>query len=86
MHADMNDNDNQLVLDIRGQICPSCLLIALKEVTENAEKINAKALSVLIISDDRHATATIPDAVHAMGLSTTINKTDTGYEILIHKD
>lgn len=79
-------DDKQLVLDIRGQICPSCLLIALKEVTKNADKINAKQLSVLILSDDRHATATIPDAVHAMGFSTVINKTDAGYEIVIHKE
>jgi len=81
----MNDN-SQLVLDIRGQICPSCLLIALKEVTKNADKINTKEFSVLVLSDDRHATATIPGAVHSMGFSTAINKTDAGYEILIHKE
>lgn len=81
----MNDN-KQLVLDIRGQICPSCLLIALKEVTNNADKINSKEFSILILSDDRHATATIPDAVHAMGFSTAVNKKDAGYEILIHKE
>ena len=81
----MGDN-NQLVLDIRGQICPSCLLIALKEVTKNADKINSKKLTLLILSDDRHATATIPDAVHAMGFATVTNKTDAGYEILIYKE
>ncbi|MCW8900145.1 MAG: sulfurtransferase TusA family protein [Gammaproteobacteria bacterium] len=81
----MNNNKQQLVLDIRGQICPSCLLIALKEVTINADKLNNKEMSILILSDDRHATATIPDAVHSMGFSTTISKTDDGYEILINK-
>ena len=85
MGTDMND-DNQLVLDIRGQICPSCLLIALKEVTTNADKINAKEFNILILSDDRHATATIPDAVHKMGLATTVDKTDAGYEIRIYKE
>lgn len=79
-------DDDQLVLDIRGQICPSCLLIALKEVTTNADKINAKEFSILILSDDRHATATIPDAVHAMGFSTTVDKTDAGYKIVIFKE
>lgn len=79
-------NNNQLILDIRGQICPSCLLIALKEVTENADKLNNKEMSIQILSDDRHAIATIPDAVHIMGFSTTISKTDDGYEILIHKE
>lgn len=79
-------NDNQFTLDIRGQICPSCLLITLKEVIKNADKINSKELNLLILSDDRHATATIPDAVHAMGFTTTTNKTDAGYEILIYKE
>lgn len=81
----MTDN-NEHVLDIRGQICPSCLLIALKEVTSNADKINNKELTIRILSDDRHATSTIPDAVHSMGFSTNVNKTDAGYEILIHKE
>jgi TusA-related sulfurtransferase len=81
----MTDN-NEIVLDIRGQICPSCLLIALKEVTNNADKISNKELMIRILSDDRHATSTIPDAVHSMGFSTNVNKTDAGYEILIHKE
>ena len=78
--------DNQIVLDIRGQICPSCLLIALKEVTGHADKINDRLLSVLIVSDDRQATSTIPGAVHSMGFSTRVDKTDAGYEILVHKE
>ena len=82
----MNGNTNQLVLDIRGQICPSCLLLALKEVTNNAEKIASEDFSILIISDDRHATATIPDAVNNMGFSTTVDKTEEGYKILIFKE
>jgi len=77
---------NEIVLDIRGQICPSCLLIALKEVTNNADKISNKELTIQILSDDRHATSTIPDAVHSMGFSTDVNKTDAGYEIRIHKE
>ena len=81
----MTDN-NKIVMDIRGQICPSCLLIALKEVTTNADKLNNKELSIQILSDDRHATSTIPDAVHSMGFSTTVNKIDSDYEILIYKD
>ena len=81
----MSEQSDQLVLDIRGQICPSCLLLALKEVTSSAEQIEAGRYSILIISDDRHATATIPDAVHNMGFTTAIDKTDRGYEILIYK-
>lgn len=82
----MSKNNSQLVLDIRGQLCPSCLLLTLKEVTNNASKLEAKDFTILVISDDRHATATIPDAVHNMGFTTTIEKTIQGYQILIFKE
>ena len=42
--------------------------------------------SILVISDDRHATATIPDSVRNMGFSTNVEKTDNGYQILIFKE
>jgi len=82
----MSDNDNQLKLDIRGQICPSCLLLTLKEITAHADKINNGEYSVLVISDDRHATATIPDAVHNMGFSSKTEKVDGDYHILISSE
>lgn len=82
----MGENNNQIVLDIRGQICPSCLLIALKEVTNNIDKISSGDLTLLIISDDRHATSTIPDSVKAMGLEAAVEKSDKGYEILISRE
>ena len=82
----MNDNNDKLELDIRGQICPSCLLLALKEVTGNTEKIDSRELTVHVISDDRQATTTIPDAVQKMGFSSRIDKKDDGYHILIFKE
>lgn len=75
-----------ITMDIRGQICPSCLLLALKEVNSNIEAIKREELEIKIISDDRHATATIPDAVVKMGLTTTVEKSDGSFVIRIfHK-
>ena len=77
---------NNIEMDIRGQICPSCLLIALKEVTNNANSIRNKETTITIISDDRHTTTTIPDAVHSMGFLANVSKTGKGYEIVIFKE
>lgn len=73
-------------MDIRGQICPSCLLLALKEINENIDEIKRGEREICILSDDRNATATIPDAVMKMGLSTAVEKSDEGFEIRIYKE
>lgn len=82
----ISENSKQFVIDIRGQICPSCLLLTLKEVTSKAIDLETGDFSILVISDDRHATATIPDSVRNMGFSTSVEKTDNGYQILIFKE
>jgi TusA-related sulfurtransferase len=77
---------NIIKMDIRGQICPSCLLLALKEVNANIEAIKRGESEIRILSDDRHATATIPGAITKMGISTAVEKTDEGFEIRIFKE
>ena len=77
---------NIIKMDIRGQICPSCLLLALKEVNANIGEIKRGDSEIRLLSDDRHATATIPDAITKMGLSTSVKKSDEGFEIRIYKE
>ena len=77
---------NTIKMDIRGQICPSCLLLALKEVNANIEAIKRGESEIRILSDDRHATATIPDAITKMGISASVEKTEEGFEIRIFKE
>ena len=72
-------------MDIRGQICPSCLLLTLKEVNSHIGMIKSGEVEVKILSDDRHATITIPEAVNKMGLSTEIAQEQEGFTIRINK-
>ena len=72
-------------MDIRGQLCPSCLLLALKEVNTNIQSIKSGESEINILSDDRHATVTIPDAVAKMGLTTSVEKGSEGFEIRIYR-
>lgn len=82
----MSDEAKIITMDIRGQICPSCLLLALKEVNANISGIRKGQVVICVQTDDRHATITIPEAVEKMGLSTRLNKDKNGYEIHILKN
>lgn len=71
-------------LDISGQICPSCLLLTLKELNQNAAAVRSGATEIVVTTDDRQATTTIPDAVHKMGYTAEVSRTAAGYRICVH--
>jgi TusA-related sulfurtransferase len=70
-------------LDIRGQICPSCLLLTLKELNRHAAAIRGGGTEIVVTTDDRQATATIPSTADRMGFSTEVSRLDGGYRIRI---
>jgi hypothetical protein len=72
-----------IALDIRGQICPSCLLLTLKEVNRHAAAIRDGGIEIVVTTDDRQATATIPSTVDRMGFGTEVSRLDGGYRIRI---
>ena len=71
-------------LDICGQICPSCLLISLKEVNRHRELLLTGG-ELHIYTDNRQAINTIPGSVNSMGYDTEIVKTKGRYCIEIRK-
>ncbi len=81
----MDDRDI-ITLDIIGQICPACLLITLKEMNRHKERLKAGDSILIVKTNHRDATRTIPDAATAMGYSVSVEKKDTYYEITIKKD
>ena len=70
-------------LDIRGQICPSTLLTALREVNLRKDALKTGASQLVILTDDRNATATIPNAVDNMGYPVTVLREDGHYRITV---
>jgi hypothetical protein len=70
-------------LDIRGQICPSCLLLTLKAVNQNSAGLRRAATEVVVFTDDRMAVNTIPDAVGKMGFQAEISQGERGYCIRV---
>lgn len=70
-------------VNILGQVCPACLLVALKELNHNREKLKKGEVEILIKTDHRDATRTIPDSAKAMGYNVDVKKVDTYYEIKV---
>ena len=75
--------ENIIIHDIRGQICPSCMLFTLREVNEQRSALKNNNLQILIKTDNRDATTTIPDALSSMGYDSTVEKKEGYYEIRI---
>lgn len=78
------DKVNTIHLDISGQICPSCLLLTLKELNQHADAVRSGATEIVVTTDDRQATATIPEAVQKMGYVAEVSRQPQGYRICVH--
>lgn len=70
-------------LDIRGQVCPSCLLLTLREVNNHHAALSEGRLCLTVLTDSRDATGTIPAAVKNMGLAAQLDKVEDYYRVTI---
>lgn len=71
-----------LQFDLRGQICPSTLLTALREVNRHRQELRRGEAQLTIHTDNRDSTATIPEAVRNMGYRVAVEKKEGHY--LLH--
>jgi TusA-related sulfurtransferase len=72
-------------LNMLGQVCPACLLVALKEINTNRDRLRNGEAEILIKTDHRDATRTIPDSAASMGYNVDVRKVTSYYEIRIGK-
>lgn len=79
----MEKFQENMVLDIRGQICPACLLITLREINNNKALLRTGRTKLIVKTDHRDATRTIPGAATAMGYNIDVTKKDGFYEITV---
>ena len=70
-------------LNILGQVCPACLLVVLKALNDHEESLRSGDTRLVVRTDHRDSTRTIPDAAQRMGYAVEINKVETFYEISI---
>lgn len=73
-------------MDIRGQVCPSTLLTTLREINLQQEPLRDGEMVLEILTDNRHATATVPEAARNMGLAVKVEKQDGYYLIRVQSE
>lgn len=72
--------------DICGQVCPSTLLYALKEINAYSEELRDKAVKLLFRTDNRDAVVTIPESASNMGYTVSVTKAENCYVIEVRKE
>lgn len=70
-------------LDMRGQICPSALLMALREINRNKSDLKSGSLTLVLLTDNRDSTITIPESAAMMGYEAHVIKVEGYYRIEI---
>lgn len=72
-----------LDFDIRGQICPSTLLIALREINSHQQALLGRTLRLRFLTDNRDCVTTIPESARNMGYAAEVRREDGSYVIEI---
>jgi len=72
-----------LNFDIRGQICPSALLTALRELNRHRKALKKGTVCLQFLTDNRDATVTIPGAAQNMGYQVEVKKEDSHYLVVV---
>lgn len=70
-------------LNILGQVCPACLLVVLKALNEHEQNLRSGTTRLLVRTDHRDSTRTVPQAAEKMGYAVEVKKIDRCYEISI---
>ncbi|MDX2480411.1 MAG: sulfurtransferase TusA family protein [Desulfuromusa sp.] len=82
----MNEKTNNSVeIDVCGQICPSSLLTALREVNNYKELLRDGSIRLDILTDNHDSTNRICEAIGNMGYHVEVKDKNNYYEISIAK-
>lgn len=81
----MDDSTEQKIVDIdmRGQVCPACLLVAMDKMNKNRDVLKSGETKLCIQTDNREATTTIPTTARNMGYNVKVTKMETYYRICV---
>jgi len=70
-------------INMLGKVCPSTLLIALREMNTHKTELRSGSLRLVLVTDNRDATVTIPDAAATMGYAVSVAQDGACYRIEI---
>jgi len=72
--------------DIRGQICPSSLLLALREINTHQEALRDRVVQLRFLTDNRDCVTTIPESTRNMGYAVEVRREGGCYVIEVRGD
>lgn len=75
----------KIELNILGQVCPACLLVVLREMNTHRLQLKNGEVQLIIKTDHRDTTRTIPESARKMGYDVDVRNLETSYEIIIGK-
>ncbi|HHO48380.1 MAG TPA: sulfurtransferase TusA family protein [Desulfobacteraceae bacterium] len=78
-------DSKKIELDILGQVCPACLLVVLREMNTHQRELKNGEARLVIRTDHRDTTRTIPESARKMGYDVEVRNLETCYEITIGK-
>lgn len=70
-------------IDLRGRICPSTLLTALREINGAKQALKALAITLVFLTDNRSSTTHISETATNMGYKVKVEKKEGFYRIAI---
>ena len=81
-----NAQPRKIKIDIRGQVCPSSLLSTLREINLHHNSLHSGSDIINVLTDNRDALTTIPQAAMNMGYFVKVLKKEGYYSIAISKE
>lgn len=76
---------NTVNVDARGFVCPSSLLVALRELNKHKEGLQSGQIRVEFLIDNHDSTNRICEAVKSMGYTFEVTDGHNGYAIAVYK-
>lgn len=73
-------------IDVCGQICPSTLLTALREINSHKDALKGGTLQLVILTDNHDSTNRISEAVKHMGYLLEVEDRNDHFKISISKN
>jgi TusA-related sulfurtransferase len=70
-------------VDLRGFVCPSSLLVALRELNKYRESLRSDYFTIELMVDNHDSTNRICDAVKSMGYVFDVTDRDNSYCIVV---
>lgn len=77
------DGRTVVEIDMRGQVCPSTLLVALREINARQKELRERKVALVFRTDNRACTHTIPESASTMGYEASVSREAGDYLIRV---